>query len=93
MALGTVQTGCRNPLYMYSVWNKAESDFNYADLLAELTTELELACKSGGEEPEMTDESGEDSEQTKSQLHRKKEWEELLEQTELVEAMLRQMLE
>ena len=93
MALGTVQAGYKNSLYVYPVWNRDESDFDYAELLAELTTELELACKGGEEEPVTEDGSGEDSDQTDSYSERKKEWEELLEQSVNLEAMLRQMLE
>lgn len=93
MALGTVQAGYKNSLYVYPVWNREESDFNYAELLAELTTELELACRGGEEEPVMEEDTGEDSEQTNPHSERKKEWEELLEQSVNLEAMLRQMLE
>lgn len=92
MALGTVQTGYKNSLYLYPAWSKEESDFDYAELLAELTTELELAGKDGEEET-VTEEDREDSEQTEAQLDRKKEWEELLEQSVNLEGMLRQMLE
>ena len=92
MALGTVQAGYGNSLCAYSVFFKGESDISYADLLAELTTELELAGKSGDEEPVLED-SGEDSETSGPHLDRKKEWEELLEQSISLEAMLRQMLE
>lgn len=93
VALGTVQSGYKISLYVYPVWNRTESDYCYADLLAELTTELELACKSDDGETAMEEEAGEDSELTEAHSERKKEWEELLEQSELLEAMLRQMLE
>ncbi len=92
MALGTVQTGYRNSLCMYSVYFREESDISYADLLAELTTELELAFGDGDEEP-VSENDWEDSEQTEALLDRKKEWEELLEQSVVLEVMLRQMLE
>lgn len=92
MALGMVQTGYKNSLYMYPAWYKSESDFDYAELLAELTGSLELAWDSENEEP-ITEEDREDSEQKEAHLDRKKEWEELLEQSVVLEAMLRQMLE
>jgi len=93
VALGTVQTGYGNSLCAYSVYFRAEFDLSYADLLAELTTELELACRSGDEEPVMEEGAGEDSEQEEIHSERKKEWEELLEQSVALDAMLRQMLE
>ncbi len=92
MALGMVQTGYGNSLCAYSVHFRTESDMTYAELLTELTTELELAFRDEGET--VTDDgTGEDSNQTESHSDRKKEWEELLEQSILLEAMLRQMLE
>jgi len=57
-----------------------------------LTTELELAFADREEEP-VNKEDSEDFEQTESHSQRKKEWEELLEESMVVEAMLRQMLE
>lgn len=93
MALGTVQAGYGNSLCAYSAYFKEESDISYADLLAELTTELELAMKEEEKESVMEEETGADSEQTEPHSNRKKEWEELLEQSVVLEAMLRQMLE
>ncbi len=92
MALGTVQVGCRNSLYVYPAGCKTESDSDYAELLAKLTTELELAWNDGEEEP-VTEEDREDSEQLDAHMDRKKEWEELLKQSVTLEVMLRQMLE
>lgn len=88
-----VQAGYGNSLCAYSVHFRAESDMTYAELLAELTTGLELAFRDEGEETVTEEGAGEDSDQTESHSERKKEWEELLEQSVLLEAMLRQMLE
>ena len=93
MALGMVQTGYAKSLYMYPARCKTESEFSYAELLAELTTELELALMDKDEEAMKQEETGEDFEQTESHCERKKEWEELLEESIVVEVMLRQMLE
>ena len=94
MALGMVQAGYRKALYLYTANVKTESEVSYDDWLAELTTELELAWKDGNEESVMDDENAdEDSERTEAYSDRKKEWEELLEQSVVVEVMLRQMLE
>ena len=97
MALGIVQAGYKNSLYVSPVSNHPELEFSYAELLAELTTELELALEGGAKEETSDFEEGlnsaEDDEQTEAYSTRKKEWEELLEQAKVVEAMLRQMLE
>ncbi len=97
MALGMVQAGYGTSLCAYAAGTRTESECAYAELLAELTTGLELALEHGKEE-EVTDsgteeEPREDSEQTEAYSDRKKEWEKLLEQSLVVEAMLRQMLE
>ena len=97
MALGIVQAGYKNSLYVSPAGNQPELEFSYAELLAELTTELELALEGGAKEevPDFEEglNSAEDDEQTETYSARKKEWEELLEQAKVVEAMLRQMLE
>lgn len=93
MALGTVQAGYGNSLCAYSMYFKAESEVSYADLLAELTGSLDLALKGGEEEPVTEEGTGEDSEQAEAHSNRKKEWEKLLEQSIVLEAMLRQMME
>ncbi len=76
---------------------KTESEVSYDDWLAELTTELELALEGDRENLTKDYEEGtdteEDSEQSKAKADLKDEWEELLEKSEIVEAMLRQMLE
>ncbi|MBP3568334.1 MAG: hypothetical protein J6K04_04120 [Lachnospiraceae bacterium] len=92
MALGTVQTGYKNSLYTYSVPLREESG-NYAEWLAELTTELELALDGGTEESVTEDKTEDDGEQTEAQSRLKKEWEESLEGSDVVEAMLRLLLE
>ena len=93
MALGMVQTGYGKTLYLYTAKEKTESEVSYEDWLAELTTELELAWE-GGNEDTVTEENEEDgSEEKNPYSERKKEWEELLEESMVVEAMLRQMLE
>ena len=50
MALGGVQAGYKNSLYLYSVGKFAESECSYSEWLAELTTELELALEGSMEE-------------------------------------------
>lgn len=97
MALGIVQAGYKNSLYLYAAGIRAETEDSYAQFLAELTTELELGLESSGEEMISDSEEGENSsddfEQKEAYSNRKKEWEELLEQSVVLEAMLRQMLE
>lgn len=97
MALGMVQAGYGKSLYAYTAGFRPELECSYAELLAELTTELELALENGTDE-EISDsekETGdrEDFEQAETYSRRKEEWEELLEKSLVVEAMLRQMLE
>jgi len=97
MALGIVQAGYKNSLYLYTAGTRLESEISYAEWLAELTTELELALESGTEDEVSDFETGEDNMEddgtTEAYSNRKKEWEELLKQATVVEAMLRQMLE
>lgn len=97
MALGMVQAGYKNSLYWYTAGICLESECSYEEWLAELTTELELALEGGAEE-EITDsdngaDSLEEDKTTESYSNRKKEWEELLDQAKVVDAMLRQMME
>lgn len=93
MALGMVQTGYGKTLYLYTAKEKPESEVSYEDWLAELTTELELAWDSGNEDTVEEEKEEEGSEEKNPYSERKKEWEELLEESMVVEAMLRQMLE
>ena len=97
MALGIVQAGYKSSLYLYAAGIRPETEVSYADLLAELTTELELALDGGGEDT-VTDfgeeaDSLDEFEKKEAYANRKKEWEELLEQSVVLEVMLRQMLE
>ena len=97
MALEVVQAGYKSSLYLYTAGTRMESEASYAEWLAELTTELELALE-GGTEDKLSDfDTGEDDmeDDGKSEVYsnRKKEWEELLEHAKVVEAMLKQMLE
>ena len=97
MALGVVQAGYKNSLYMYAAGNNPEWDSSFEEWLAELTTGLELAME-GNKEDMVTDseegtECSQEDEQTEAYSARKKEWEEVLEQANMVEAMLRQMME
>lgn len=94
MALGIVQAGYRISLCMYAAQCLPESENSYEELLAELTTGLELAYQGEDEEPVTDEEAGEENRQPETLSNRRKEeWEELLEQSIVVEAMLRQMLE
>ena len=97
MALEIVQAGYKNSLYLYAAGNNADSENSYAEWLAELTTELELALEgsTGDTVPDSEEGADKPSEdgQTESYLTRKKEWEEQLEQATVVEAMLKQALE
>ena len=97
MALGIVQAGYKSSLYLYAAGNRTETEVSYAELLAELTTELELGLEGGGEEmisdSEEEESSSDEFEQQEAYVSRKKEWEELLEQSVVLEVMLRQMLE
>lgn len=97
MALGIVQAGYKNSLYVYAAGKTSDSEYSYAELLAELTTELELALEGSMEDTVTDSEEGTDNpsddEQTETYSARKKEWEEQLDQAKVVEAMLRQALE
>jgi len=97
MALGIVQTGYKSSLYLYAAGKTSDLECSYAELLAELTTELELALEGNMEETVKDSEEGEDTPsedgQSESYSARKKEWEEQLDQATVVEAMLRQALE
>jgi len=97
MALGIVQAGYKNSLYVYAAGKTSDSEYSYAELLAELTTELELALEGSMEDTVTDSEEGADNPpddgQTESYSARKKEWEEQLDQATVVEAMLRQALE
>ena len=68
-----------------------------ASPLAELTTGLELALEGSMEDNVPDSEDGADNlldeEQKEAYSARKKDWEEVLEQAKVVEAMLRQALE
>lgn len=97
MALGGVQAGYKNSLYLYAAENNPDWDSSFKEWLAELTTELELALE-GSMEDTISDSEGEtedfqNEEQTEAYSARKKEWEEILEEANVVEAMLRQMME
>lgn len=93
MALGAVQTGYRNSLYTYPAQHREELERSYEEWLAELTTELELALENDNNDSFFDEKTEEDSEQTDSHSGVKKEWEELLEGTDAVDVILRQMLE
>jgi len=97
MALGILQTGYKSSLYLYAAGKTSDLECSYAELLAELTTELELALEGNMEETVKDSEEGEDTPsedgQSESYSARKKEWEEQLDQATVVEAMLRQALE
>lgn len=93
MALGAVQVGYRNSLYTYPTQGRTELERSYEEWLAELTTELELALESETDESVLDESTENDSDETESHSELKEEWEELLEQTDVVDAILRQMLE
>lgn len=97
MALGIVQNVCKNSLYLYAEGKSFDQDCSYAELLAELTTELELALEDSkeGTATDFGEETDSPSEEGKADSYstRKKEWEEQLEKAMVVEAMLRQALE
>ena len=96
MALEMVQVGYKNSLYLYPAGNRTESEASYTEWLAELTTELELALESETEDKlsdfDAGDDDTEDDGKSEVYSNRKKEWEELLKQAKVVEAMLKQML-
>lgn len=97
MALGIVQAGYKNSLCMYAAEKNPAWDSSFEEWLAELTTGLELALEGSMEDTISDSEEGVESQpeegQTEAYSERKKEWEEVLEQAKVVEAMLRQMLE
>ena len=97
MALGIVQAGYKNSLYLYAAGKNPEWDSSFEEWLAELTTGLELALEGSMEDTVTDSEEGENSPtedgQADAYSERKKEWEEVLEQANVVEAMLRQMME
>ncbi len=93
MALGMVQTGCRNSLYICPGKIRSETDRFYSEWLAELTTELELALESGTEDSVTDENTGEEDGQREDGSCLKEEWKEFLEQADAVDAIVRQMLE
>jgi len=97
MAPGGVHAGYKNSLYMYQAERNPESEGSFEEWLLELTTELELALEGNMEDGISDSEEGVDclSEDGQKEAYsaRKKEWEEILEQAKIVEAMLRQALE
>ncbi len=97
MAPGGVHAGYRNSLYMYQADKNPDLEDSFEEWLLELTTGLELALEGNTEECISDSEEGGDclSEDGQSEVYsaRKKEWEEILEQAKVVEAMLRQALE
>lgn len=97
MAPGGVHAGYKNSLYMYAAEKNPDSEGSFEEWLAELTTELELALEGNTEDTIYDSEEGADSASedgpTEAYSARKKDWEEVLEQAEIVEAMLRQALE
>ena len=96
MAPGGVHAGYKNSLYLYTAEINSGLDCSFEEWLAELTTGLELAMERGMEdntEDNISDFEEGAEEQTEAYSARKKEWEEILEQAEMVEAMLRQALE
>ena len=97
MALGGVQAGYKNSLYLYAAGNNPDWDSSFEEWLAELTTGLELAMEGSMEDTisdyEERSDCSQEEEQSEPYSKRKKEWEEILEEAKVVEAMLRQMME
>ena len=97
MAPGGVHAGYKNSLYMYAAEKNPDSEGSFEEWLAELTTGLELALEGSMEDNVPDSEDGAanllDEEQKEAYSARKKDWEEVLEQAKVVEAMLRQALE
>jgi len=97
MALGGVHAGYKNSLYMYQADKNSDLDESFEEWLVELTTELELALEGNMEDNSLNSNEGTDDPPkdgpTEAYSARKKEWEEILEQAKVVEAMLRQALE
>lgn len=97
MAPGGVHAGYKYSLYAYQAEKNPDSEGSFEEWLLELTTGLELALEGSMEDCISDSEEGKDCSQedghTEAYLARKKEWEEILEQAKVVEAMLRQALE
>ena len=94
MAPGGVHAGYKNSLYMYAAEKKSDLEGSFEEWLVELTTGLELALEgnTGDNISESEEDNLVDEEQKEAYSARKKDWEEVLEQAEVVEAMLRQAL-
>ena len=96
MAPGGVHAGYKNSLYMYAAEKKSALEGSFEEWLVELTTGLELALEGNTGDNISQSEDGEDNlaeeEQKEAYSARKKDWEEVLEQAEVVGAMLRQAL-
>ena len=96
MAPGGVHAGYKNSLSMYAAEKKSDLEGSFEEWLVELTTGLELALEGNTGDNISESEEGEDNladeEQKETYSARKKDWEEVLEQAEVVEAMLRQAL-
>lgn len=96
MAPGGVHAGYKNSLYMYAAEKKSALEGSFEEWLVELTTGLELALEGNTGDNISQSEDGADNladeEQKEAYSARKKDWEEVLEQAEVVEAMLRQAL-
>ena len=94
MAPGGVHAGYKNSLYMYAAEKKSDLEGSFEEWLVELTTGLELALEgnTGDNISESEEDNLVDEEQKEACSARKKDWEEVLEQAEVVEAMLRQAL-
>jgi len=97
MAPGGVHAGYKDSLYMYQAEKNPDLEGSFEEWLLELTTGLELALEGSMEDCISDSEEGKDCSQEDGQTEaysaRKKEWEEILEQAKIVEAMLRQALE
>lgn len=97
MAPGGVHAGYKNSLYMYQAEKNPDLEGSFEEWLLELTTGLELALEGSMEDNISDSEEGadcaSDDGHTEAYSARRKEWEEILEQAKVVEAMLRQALE
>lgn len=92
MALGMVQPGYGNSLYQCPEWWKTEATSDYAELLAKLTTELELVFRNS-EEPSSSEEEQSNFRPKECRQEKKKDWAEVLKQSVVLDVMLRQMIE
>lgn len=96
MAPGGVHAGYKNSLYMYQAEKNPDLEGSFEEWLLELTTGLELALEGSMGDNISGSEEGDDNafedEQKEAYSSRKKDWEEVLEQANEVEAMLRQAL-